>query len=588
MFLSTALKEKLKRDFLDANLENQDGVKFSYKPKSPDKRMLINFHETLKSEAKDPTPFIRLNSQQLKALDKKEWESTFTLKNLHSRWKGTTSLNFDSNFKKFTNDIMTPSVKAAKKYVINLTEPDILEKKQKYFDLSTDVNKKIRPELKKTVFEISKGLKNFQIVPLKEHKVNEGVDTRDHLVIDNNEWNSSNLIDKHEFKEKFLEDSNLAQENTFNYWKENEDNRNMENPLPIREERQKVESVRYYHKYKSPFQKSIDYYLTMSKIKEDSALEKDEVEKKILTRKPYLAKCPEKLNALILKSMNSIYKNKYNKLKISRSVDSNTNDEIKPNDNVKTFKWNDNDLVNKIIAVNKIEESGLTTSNNMNFSPKSSNYDYLLPLVPEGKKIDNEEEKIEEKLREENLKQKKRELLLQQKKFHSVKRKHKFTSKYPLNKIDYELTKKTLDDSNQMDLYKEMENNPNIEREIMNKLSKTSGCGPHFLEAYCKIANEKLEQLKENDKKMKEKNTIKYTHPGKYRPFIFIEKVLQPKPPKTKQELEMDAMLGNPPEPERYVEKRVTEHYWSCCMNTDKDSPGCQKIIERNFKYLYN
>ena len=186
MFLSTALKEKLKRDFLDANLENQDGVKFSYKPKSPDKRMLINFHETLKSEAKDPTPFIRLNSQQLKALDKKEWEGTFTFKNLHSRWKGTTSLNFDSNFKKFTNDIMTPSVKAAKKYVINLTEPDILEKKQKYFDLSTDVNKKIRPELKKTVFEISKGLKNFQIVPLKEHKVNEGVDTRDHLVIDNN------------------------------------------------------------------------------------------------------------------------------------------------------------------------------------------------------------------------------------------------------------------------------------------------------------------------------------------------------------------------------------------------------------------
>ena len=80
MFLSTALKEKLKRDFLEGDTDDQGGAKFRYEPHSPDKRMLINFHESIKTTAKDPTPFIRLNSQQLKALEKEEWESTFTLK----------------------------------------------------------------------------------------------------------------------------------------------------------------------------------------------------------------------------------------------------------------------------------------------------------------------------------------------------------------------------------------------------------------------------------------------------------------------------------------------------------------------------
>ena len=67
MFLSTALKEKLKRDFLEGGTDEQEGAKFRYEPHSPDKRMLINFHETIKTTAKDPTPFIKYNSQQLKS-----------------------------------------------------------------------------------------------------------------------------------------------------------------------------------------------------------------------------------------------------------------------------------------------------------------------------------------------------------------------------------------------------------------------------------------------------------------------------------------------------------------------------------------
>ena len=116
-----------------------------------------------------------LNSQQLKALEKKEWENTFTLRNLHARWKGSTNLDFDNNFKKFTDDVVPQSVKETKQFIKDFIDPDILEKKQKYFSLSTDTGKEVRPELKKTLFEASQGLNNFQIVPLKKHIINEGV-----------------------------------------------------------------------------------------------------------------------------------------------------------------------------------------------------------------------------------------------------------------------------------------------------------------------------------------------------------------------------------------------------------------------------
>ena len=124
----------------------------------------------------------------------------------------------------------------------------------------------------------------------------------------------------------------------------------------------------------------------------------------------------------------------------------------------------------------------------------------------------------------------------------------------------------------------------------MNKISTSSGCGPHFLEAYCKIADKELEKMKETNKKLKEQVTIKYTHPGTYRAFHFVEKVLRTKPVKKKEEFEFDGNTEAVPPVDRdeYIEKKTTECYWSCCMNTDKDSPGCQKIEERNFKYLYD
>ena len=608
MFLSTALKEKLKRDFLEGDTEDQEGARFRYRPRPPDKRMLINFHESIKSNAKDPTPFNKLNSQQLKALDKKEWENTFTIKNLHARWKGSTNLDFENNFKKFTNDIVPPHVLASKNYVKNLIDPDILENKQKYFSLSTDTGKEVRPELKKTVFEVSQGLKNFTIVPLKSHHIEEGVDSRNHLTIDNNTWDISNKIDEEDFKNKFKEDLVLAQDNSFKYWKENEDNRNLECKLPVRKEREKIEVPRYFKKYKSPFQRSIEYYKNMSKIKETSNLEKEDVEKTILHEHPFLVKCPEKLNALVFKEMNKIYKNKYKNL-INSPIQEKKNEEIsKKEENIK-FKWNDADLANKIIAINKLEKSGiLKTENNITSrynrlckSFDKTKNDYLFPLVIKGQKIFNEEDKIEEKLREERLKQQKKELLLQEKQFKRVLTPKKFISKYPLNREEYEIIKK-IESINKMDnsnitentldkkiLFNQFSHTPSKKQtdEIMNEISVSSGCGPHFLEAYCRIANKELEKKNEYNKKVKESITYKYVHPGTFREFTFIEKIPKVKPVK-KNDFDFMEGIEKPPEKEEYEDKKVIECYWSCCMNTDKNSPGCQKIAERNFKYIYN
>ena len=122
----------------------------------------------------------------------------------------------------------------------------------------------------------------------------------------------------------------------------------------------------------------------------------------------------------------------------------------------------------------------------------------------------------------------------------------------------------------------------------MNELSIKSGCGPHFLEAYCKIANKELEKIKENNKKAKEKITYRYVHPGTYRAFSFIEKIPKPKIEKKKDIFDVDEGQENLPEKEEFIEKKNIEYYWSCCMNTDKNSLGCQKIAQRNFKYLYN
>ena len=106
----------------------------------------------------------------------------------------------------------------------------------------------------------------------------------------------------------------MAKENTIKYWKNNEDNRYNEKPLPISKERKKIEVVRYFKKYRTPYQKTVDYQVTMDKVKEITIFDKEKVEKTVKKNNPGMEKYPEKINALVFKELYGTYKDKYNEL----------------------------------------------------------------------------------------------------------------------------------------------------------------------------------------------------------------------------------------------------------------------------------
>ena len=612
MFLANSFKEKLKRSYLEGEMDAESTEEaHQYKPNKKDPRVLFSFKDTYKS---DPllSSSSNLNSQQLKALDKKEWENTFTLKKLHQKWKGKTELDFEPNFKKFTDEASFPQAKPAKEYVKNLRDPDILELKQKYWNISNNTKEKYKTELKKNLFEISAGLKDFKIVPLKNKIINEGVDSRDHIEIDGNSWNISNLVNKKKFKIEENENLSLAQENSNKYWKENEENREEEKPFPLDEERKKIEIIRYFKKYRSPIQKSIDFYNTMDKVKELTFIEKELAEKKVIKNNPgILSRYPEKINALVFKELNETYKDKYKELTGKLSKEELKKRQIEQN----RFKWTDTDLANKITAINKLRNSGIlnlemdknSSAIRLSKSQNRGKRNILLPLVVKGNEIEREEDKIKEKLQEEFKKQKKLEMLLESKTFKKKKKIDKFISKYPISKQEYDFNK-NYEKKLQTDFSNKKEDkldkkisyiiatSPNINNEmtnsIMNEISKNADCDPHFLEAYTIVAGKELERINNVEKKNKENIKYEYSHPGTYRDFVFTEKV---KKKKTVNKLNENnnGENGNDNEPkfegfDEYEEKKVKSKFWSCCMNSDPNSPGCQKKIVKNFKYLYD
>ena len=110
----------------------------------------------------------------------------------------------------------------------------------------------------------------------------------------------------------------------------------------------------------------------------------------------------------------------------------------------------------------------------------------------------------------------------------------------------------------------------------MNEISKSSECNPHFLEAYSKIARQEFEKMHRNIKKEKESNLeYSYSHPGIYRTFNFIEKTSRIKRDITGEETT------------EIIPQKKSESFWSCCMNSDKDSQGCKKIVSKKFKWNY-
>ena len=612
MFLANSLKEKLKRDYIEGDTESE-GPLFRYEPPQKNPKVLLTFKETTKTnQAIESPPLWNIPSHQLQSFDKKEWEKTFTLNRLHERWKEKGIIDFDYKYKKFPDNSAFKGVAEKKAYINNLRDPDILCLKPRKWNISTAAHEKYKPELKKILFQEKHRLGEFMVVPLKVPNSPEGVDSRDKQEIDGGIWNVSNFVDKKEIEEKDDQELFMAKENTVKYWKKNEEDRFYQRPLPISNERKKIEVIRYYKKYRTPVQKSIDYQNTMDKVKEVTIFEKENVLKKVKKNNPGMERYPEKIDALVFREMYNTYKDKYNEL-----IGNLPKEELKRRQMEKNkFKWNDRDLVNKITAINKFTNTGIfddipnnltfeksiketnktvntdlsnklpneqSTKNTMHRS-QSLNYSnsILLPLVIRGNEINKEEEKIEEKLEEEYKKEQKRKLLLDSKRFIRKIHENKFESKYPLSKEAYNLSKLAIENQDLSGTLKKNKtfistNNINEDEiKAMNEISKSSECNPHFLEAYNKIAEKEYEKMVKNSKKEKENDiTYTYSHPGIYRTFTYIEKVTRIKRDITGEETT------------EILPQKKQESFWSCCMNSDKNSKGCQRTLSKKFKWNY-
>ena len=625
MFLANSLKEKLKRNFLENESDNIDQTKHPYKAPPRDPRILLSFRQGTGEGSENQENLIPQNffsTQKLQSLDRKEWENTFNLDKLHSEWKTRVNLDFENNFKKFSDDFILPNVIQAKKDAKNLVDPDLLELKKKQWNISFNLKDDVKPELEKKIFEIANGLKDFKIVPIKKKEIIEGVDSRDHLEVDGGVWNISNQVNLKDFQKDDNKKLYFAKENSIKYWKTNNEFRKNEQPFPIPEEKKKIEIIRYFKKYRTPYQKNVDYYKTMEKIKEDTFIERENAEKKVKYKYPGSEKYPEKINALVLKEMYNTYKYKYNERTGRLSKE-----ELKKKQREKNrFKWSDADLANKILAVNKMtginenlmKGEGIKTYNsrgflnNINYRNKPSfsqesgrTISYLFPLVSKGTEIHLEEEKIQERLNEEYKRMRKRELLLNVKSNRSFN-KDTFESKYPLSKEHYETIKKLEKDnakkykSNQ-DTEKNINQNTNPKNNIesfksktlpiqsqssyLSMISKSSNCGPFFLEAYNKVAEKEIKRLINLEKKNNFEKTFEYSHPGTYREFTFFENNYSSEKNTSNTNNNNGPSL---PSVKNVQQKKVKVFLWSCCMNNDKNSRECKKKSLRNYRWIYN
>ena len=632
MFLANSLKEKLRRNYLESdNLEAIERIKYPYHPRKKDPRILLTFRQKGDGENQDSLiPQTFFSTQKLQSLDRKEWESTFTLEKLHSEWKTRVNLDFENNYKKFADDFVLPGVKEAKEKIKESVNPDKLELKKKKWNISVNIKDDVKPELSKKLFEIENGFKDFKVIPPKIQEVEEGVDTRDHLELDGKTWDLSNQIDIKELKEEGKKKLFNAKENSIKYWRNSDEMRQNEDAFPISEDRKKLEVIRYFKKYRTPYQKNVDYYKTMQKIKRDTFIEREEAEKKVRYKNPGADMYPEKINALILKEMYNTYRYKYNEAvgKLSKG------ELLKIQKKNNRFKWFDNDLAKKIYAVNELtgekfvekskEEENSANYNTINFDGKinnksfgmdslslkynsprnlkesysqenqrrSRNKFYLAQLVPKGTDINLEEENLKEK-KEKEIKRHQKKLSLMNKTY-KTSLDEKYESKYPLGKKKYDYIKKIEKEESQKADYKindydkihvkvpsnllEIMNSPkkdSSKSQVLNTyldiISKKSKVSPFFLPAYNKIAEKEIRRINSQEQKNRLTKTFHYMHPGTYREFIFTEN---------------ETIYKDENNPKQKT-KKISVYLWSCCLNSDKNSKGCQRTTTRNFRWIY-
>ena len=569
MFLANFLNERLKKNLNEFNLNDK-----SINEKHFKKSHSNSFLSTIKKSQNENS----FNSSNLQNLSKKDWEKTFTIKKLRNKWNKKINVNYEKNFNKYMNDFIPEKTKEKKNYIKNLIHSDILDFDNKRWNCSVNSNEKNKPELKKTIFEITNGLKSFNFTSLKENKIEEGIDSRDYDCYNdyNKKWNNSQLLLSSEKNSLSLLANEKAFENTIYYWRIHKKDRNNQKPIPISADRKYLESPRYYKYYRTP-EKLYDFkYKTMQKVKDLTWLEREKVLKNLVHLYP--RNYPEKINSLANKELKELYNEKFNEL-IGKKKRLHTIENKK--------HWKDDEITEKIQTISNWNNIKWFNPISLDYDEKNETYNdfkrrkLLKPLVNKGLSIMKEEENIKNKNIEEFKKQLRKKMM--QKKnimnlyntdINSTKDTLKI-SKYPIDKETHERLKKSYEEKGGKSIYtnnnsfinnnSSMNNNESNFYYDENNLiqinnSKEKNFNKEtFLQAYKKIAQE---DIKEQKKKLLKNRFIeyKYEHFGKYREFEFKNKIFT------------DPEIGKF---EIQVEKI---NAWSCCMNTDKNSPGCRKI----------
>jgi hypothetical protein len=390
---------------------------------------------------KKPLPEEINSTNQLRLLDDKEWQNLFSLKNLRNSFNQREDLDFFPEEQKFPPLNYPQKIKDSIDYVKKLTDLDILKLNKKEWDNSSDLNIKNTSkgvDLEKVLFDLNHHFNDFKITPLKRKKYIEGVDSRDKYKVNNKIWNVSTNDEFNGIKSvelKRINDINeLARNNSEIYWKKNEFNRRNKSAFKVSPERRKIEVKRYFKPYRTPYENTIDYINNMKRAKSLSQYEREEISKKVIHDNPGSI-YPEKINALIEKEMFNIEREKYNQ--IIGKIDKKKLKEIELEK--EKFKWNDSDLINKMMLLNEIKDinwfkKSINKSKNTKMDIKK---EFLKPLVEDGDEIHKEEENIKDKLLEEHKRRMKHELLLKNKFGRKIKEKNEFKSKYPLTETQY-------------------------------------------------------------------------------------------------------------------------------------------------------
>ena len=144
-----------------------------------------SLEEKLKRSLSDYSPKVE------KSIEKKKIKGFLT----HSK---NEKLNFPMDHKKFNDDEVSKNARIAKNFVNDLIDPDILELRKKRWDTSNLPVLKEKPELKKTLFEVKNGFKDFLVTEPKYKRIELGTDTRNACY---DGWNVSTLLTNIEKKE---------------------------------------------------------------------------------------------------------------------------------------------------------------------------------------------------------------------------------------------------------------------------------------------------------------------------------------------------------------------------------------------------